>query len=90
MSNDFSGVSQGHHFFQAFRRTRTKAYTMSTKDVPSHIWLLVLTLILGGMWEYRPDAVVQNLLLQAFGATLMALVPQGTKLNNTNLTEPTK
>ena len=60
----------------------------SLKDIPAHLWLLLLVLLLLAAWELRPDQTIQNLLLQAFGAYLGALVPA--VKNALNPTDPPK
>lgn len=45
------------------------------KEIPAVAYLLVIFLVLCIGWEVRPDAIVQSLLVQAFAALVMALVP---------------
>ena len=43
------------------------------KDVPTHVWLMLLFLVLLGGYYIRPDEVTHDLLKADFGALLLSL-----------------
>lgn len=45
------------------------------KDIPTHLWLMLLLILLVIGWEIRPDETIKNLLLQVAGALLATLLP---------------
>lgn len=45
------------------------------KDIPTHVWLIFLSLTLLTAYYIRPDPITQNLVIGFFGATLGSLNP---------------
>jgi hypothetical protein len=43
------------------------------KDIPAHVWLGIVMLILVIVWEIRPDETIKNMLIGVFSAWLTAL-----------------
>ena len=57
------------------------------KDIPTHVWLIFLSLTLLTAYYIRPDPITQNLVIGFFGATLGSLDPQ--RKPDAPLTPPT-
>lgn len=43
------------------------------KDIPTHVWLIFVCLVLLTAYYIRPDPITQNLVIGFFGALLLAL-----------------